>query len=128
MMRGVTAVAISLIWLIAVPAIKAVPQSAFSGVLTGVVLDESGKPAVNAIVTYQSAGGDTPHAVHTDARGHFTIAKLARDNYDLRASSHGMSSSWQKNVMVRIGQEKSVTLRLQSDSQVILTTVQAPQK
>jgi hypothetical protein len=128
MMRARMLAAVAVILLAGVPAMKAVPQGAFSGVLTGVVLDENGKPAVNAIVTYQSGGGDTPHAVHTDARGHFTIAKLARDNYDLRASSHGMSSSWQKNVMVRIGQEKNVTLRLQSDSQLLKATLQSPTK
>lgn len=119
MARAHTAVFLFSIWFGTVAETQAVPQSAYSGALTGVVLDESGKPAVNAIVTYQSGGGDTPHAVHTDARGHFTIARLARDNYDLRASAHGKSSSWQKNVMVRAGEEKAVTLRLQSDAELI---------
>lgn len=128
MIRALTLAAGFLICLIIFPLANASPQSAYSGVLTGVVLDESGKPAVNAIVTYQSGGGDTPHAVHTDAHGNFTITKLARDNYDLRASSHGMSSGWQKNVMVRAGQEKAVTLRLQSDSQLVRTTLQTPKK
>jgi hypothetical protein len=85
-----------------------------SAVLTGVVLGPGGKPVANAVVTYQSGGGDTPHAVHTDTHGRFSIPKLRRDNYDLRASSHGMYSTWQKNVMVRTGEQKSVTLQLTS--------------
>jgi len=128
MIRALTLTTVFLTCLMIFPLTNASPQSAYRGVLTGVVLDQSGKPAVNAIVTYQSGGGDTPHAVHTDAHGHFTITKLARDNYDLRASSHGMSSSWQKNVMVRAGQEKTITLRLQSDSQLVRATLQTPKK
>jgi hypothetical protein len=65
-----------------------------------------------AVVTYQSGGGHTAHVVHTDAAGRFKIVKLRRDNYDLRASSHGFYSNWEKNLMVRSGEVKSVTLRL----------------
>jgi len=50
--------------------------------------------------------------VHTDSQGHFTITKLRSDNYDLRASGKGVFSEWEKNVTVRSGQTKSVTLRL----------------
>jgi Carboxypeptidase regulatory-like domain len=94
-----------------------------SAVLTGVVLAPDGKPVANAMVTYQSGGGDTPHAVHTDAHGRFSIPKLRRDNYDLRASSHGMYSTWQKNVMVRTGEQKSVTLQLTSGSDLSKTAL-----
>lgn len=94
-----------------------------SAVLTGVVLAPDGKPVANAVVTYQSGGGDTPHAVHTDAHGRFSIPKLRRDNYDLRASSHGMYSTWQKNVMVRTGEQKSVTLQLTSGSDLSKTAL-----
>jgi hypothetical protein len=80
--------------------------------LTGVVLGPTGKPVANAVVTYQSGGGDTPHVVRTDAHGRFVIVKLRRDNYDLRASAQGTYSSWIKNVMVRIGENKTITLRL----------------
>ena len=83
-----------------------------TAVLNGVVLAPNGKPAANAVVTYQSGGGDTPHVVRTDAHGRFTIVKLRRDNYDLRASWRGMYSTWEKNIMVHSGQQKDVTLRL----------------
>ena len=83
-----------------------------AGVIAGVVLGPDDKPVPHASVTYQSSGGTAPHAVHADSQGHFTIAKLRSDNYDLRASGRGVYSEWEKNVTVRSGQTKSVTLRL----------------
>jgi Carboxypeptidase regulatory-like domain len=106
-----------------VPALQAIPQARNSATVTGLVLGPTGKPVPNAVVTYQSGGGDTPHVVHTDVHGRFTILKLRRDNYDLRASSHGLFSTWLKNVMVRSGEQKSVTLRLTSGAAVSKTAM-----
>jgi len=83
-----------------------------AGVISGVVLGPDDKPVPHASVTYQSSAGIAPHAVHADSQGHFTITKLRSDNYDLRASGRGVYSEWEKNVTVRSGQTKSVTLRL----------------
>ncbi len=83
-----------------------------AGVLSGVVLGPDDKPVPHASVTYQSSAGIAPHAVRADSQGHFTITKLRSDNYDLRASGKGVFSEWEKNVTVRSGQTKSVTLRL----------------
>jgi hypothetical protein len=83
-----------------------------AGVLSGVVLGPDDKPVPHASVTYQSSAGIAPHAVRADSQGHFTISKLRPDNYDLRASGKGVFSEWEKNVTVRSGQTKSVTLRL----------------
>jgi hypothetical protein len=87
-------------------------QGKGSGVLSGVVLGPDDKPEPHASVTYQSSAGIAPHAVRADSQGHFTITKLRSDNYDLRASGKGVFSEWEKNVTVRSGQTKSVTLRL----------------
>lgn len=87
-------------------------QKKGAGVLSGVVLGPDDKPVPHASVTYQSSAGIAPHAVHADSQGHFTITKLRTDNYDLRASGKGVYSEWEKNVAVRSGQTKSVTLRL----------------
>jgi hypothetical protein len=108
------------------PCVYGAPQSGHSAKLTGEVLSANGKPVAGAVVTYQSGGGDTPHAVRTDAHGRFTIVKLRRDNYDLRASSHGLFSTWEKNVMVRSGQVKSVTLRLTNGTETAKASVVAP--
>jgi Carboxypeptidase regulatory-like domain len=93
--------------------LSAIPQRrGGSGTLTGVVLGPDDKPVPHAAVTYQSSAGIAPHAVHADASGHFSITKLRSDDYDLRASSRGVFSEWEKNVAVRSGRTKSVTLRL----------------
>jgi Carboxypeptidase regulatory-like domain len=89
-----------------------VGQHKGAGVLTGMVLGPDDKPVSHASVTYQSSAGIAPHAVRADSQGRFTIAKLRSDNYDLRASGRGVFSEWEKNVSVRSGQTKSVTLRL----------------
>lgn len=83
-----------------------------SGVISGVVLGPDDKPAPHAAITYQSSSGDSPHAVHADSRGRFTITKLHTDNYDLRASANGVFSEWQKNFPVQSGRTSEITLRL----------------
>ena len=83
-----------------------------SGELTGIVVGPDDRPVPHASITYQSSAGLAPHAVSADSRGHFLITKLKADNYDLRASSKGVFSEWEKNVTVRSGGTKSVTLRL----------------
>jgi Carboxypeptidase regulatory-like domain len=82
------------------------------GSLIGVVIGPNDKPVPNAVVTYQSAGGDSPHVVRTDAKGHFSIPKLRVDNYDVRAAGNGVFSEWEKNISVKPNQIRSVTLHL----------------
>ncbi len=112
MRRALLFLAIFLLALAAARGVLAAPQSKGSSTLTGVVLGPDDKPVAHASVSYQSSSGNAPHAVHTDSHGHFTITKLKADNYDLRASGKGVFSDWEKNVTVRPGQTKSVTLRL----------------
>jgi len=83
-----------------------------SGSLIGTVIGPNDKPVPNAVVTYQPGGGEAPHIVRTDAKGHFTVAKLRVDNYDVRASGNGVFSEWEKNVSVKPNQIRSVTLHL----------------
>ena len=123
MRRSLRFLVINLALLFAVHTVYASPQGGNRATLSGAVLAPSGKPVANAVVTYQSGGGDTPHVVHTDARGRFTIAKLRRDNYDLRASSHGLYSTWLKNVMVRSGQQKALTLQLTNRADISKTAM-----
>ncbi|HEY2461292.1 MAG TPA: carboxypeptidase-like regulatory domain-containing protein [Candidatus Acidoferrum sp.] len=101
-----------LIVLVGAQTVSAAPQRSGSGVLSGVVLGPDDRPVPHASVTYQSSGGNAPHAVHADSHGHFSIVKLRSDNYDLRASGKGVFSEWEKNVAVRSGQTKSMTLHL----------------
>jgi hypothetical protein len=106
---------------------RANPQaSARHASLDGVVLGSDGKPVANAIVTYQSGAGDTPHAIHTDLHGRFHIVKMRGDNYDLRASAHGKYSSWQKNVMVRAGARNTLTLQLSDRGEIEKASTKQP--
>ena len=92
--------------------VSAAPQSKGTSKLTGIVLGPDDKPVANASVSYQVSSGSAPHVVRTDAHGHFTISKLKADNYDLRASGKGVFSEWQKNISLRSGATKQLTLRL----------------
>jgi iron complex outermembrane recepter protein len=95
------------------PSLRA--QSATSksaATIEGRVLDANGKPVPAAAVTCQSAAGIRPRIVHTDAKGHYSVTGLKQDAYDLRATSNGAYSDWEKNVPLRTGQTKEVTLRL----------------
>jgi hypothetical protein len=83
-----------------------------SCVFEGVVLGPDDKPVSHASITYQSSSGNDPHALRADARGHFRITGLVADNYDVRATSQGIFSEWEKNVTVRKGVPTNVTLHL----------------
>jgi hypothetical protein len=101
--------------LLATRSVLASPQRAQRGgtsVLTGVVIGPNDKPVARAAVSYQSSSGSGPHAVHTDAHGRFTITRLPADNYDVRASANGVFSEWEKNVTIRHGETRRITLHL----------------
>ena len=98
--------------LVGTRAVFAAPQHKGSSTLTGVVLGPNDKPVARAAITYQSSAGTAPHVVRTNAQGRFTIPKLVADNYDLRASANGIFSEWEKNVNIRNGETRTITLRL----------------
>ncbi len=114
MRRIVLFITIFLLALAAVRGVNAAPQRRGTGTATlnGVVLGPDDRPVAHAAVTYQSSGGNAPHAVHADSQGRFTISRLKADNYDMRASGKGVFSEWEKNITVHSGQTKNVTLRL----------------
>jgi len=112
MRRAFLLLSVFLLALLAARGVSAAPQSKGSSTLTGVVLGPDDKPVANASVSYQVSNGSAPHIVRTDAHGHFTISKLKADNYDLRASGKGVFSEWEKNVSLRSGARKELTLRL----------------
>jgi carboxypeptidase family protein len=101
-----------LVGLFAARTVLADPQGKSSGTLTGVVIGPDDRPVAHAVITYQSSGGNAPHAVHADAKGRFTISKLRSDAYEVRASGRGVFSEWEKNVFVRSGKTKDLTLHL----------------
>jgi Carboxypeptidase regulatory-like domain len=111
-----------------VPGVHAQTSKQLGTNISGVVLDANGKPVANAAVSCESSGGVRPRAVHADAKGHFVITGLKQDSYDLRASKNGAYSDWEKNIPVRKGQSKSVTLRLLNGNDALTGTIPAKQK
>jgi hypothetical protein len=112
MRRAFVLIAIFLLALVPVRGVSGAPQRKGSASISGVVLGPDDRPVAHAAVTYQSSGGNAPHAVHADSQGRFTISRLRADNYDMRASGKGVFSEWEKNITVHSGQTKNVTLRL----------------
>jgi uncharacterized membrane protein len=112
MRRTIVFLSIFLFTLAAVGSVSAVPQHKGSSTLSGVVLGPDDKPVAHASVSYQSSGGNGAHVVHTDSHGRFSITKLKADNYDVRASGKGVFSEWEKNITLRAGQTKDLTLQL----------------
>jgi hypothetical protein len=112
MRRAFVFLSILLLALVAVRGVFAAPQSKGSSTITGLVLGPNDKPVANASVSYQVSSGSAPHIVRTDAHGRFIIVKLKADNYDVRASGKGVFSEWEKNVTLRAGTTKELTLHL----------------
>jgi hypothetical protein len=99
-------------------------QSSASGTsIKGVVIGADGKPVPAAAVTCQSSAGIRPRVVHTDAKGHYVITGLKQDSYDLRATANGAYSDWEKNIPLRKGQTKEITLRLLNGNTAISGTL-----
>jgi len=96
--------------------------------IKGVVLGADGKPVPAAAVACQSSAGIRPRVVHTDKKGHYLITGLKQDSYDLRASANGAYSDWEKNIPLRKGQTKEITLRLLNGNTALSGTLPAKQK
>jgi hypothetical protein len=101
--------ALAILWVAGSPA--QTPKKG-GGTLAGIVLGQDGKPVDHAAVVCQSSGGVSPRVVYTDANGRFAITGLRQDNYDVRASASGYYSDWEKNIVVRNGQTREVTVKL----------------
>ena len=99
------------IGLVCVAGVQAQKKSSAT-TLSGVVLGADGKPVAAAGVTCETSSGMKPRAVHTDAKGKFVITGLKQDSYDLRASANGAYSDWERNIPLKLGQTKEVTLHL----------------
>src|SRR5712691_10661777 len=112
MRRALVLITFLLLALFTARCVCAAPQRKGSSTLSGVVLGPDDRPVAHASVSYQSSAGTAPHVVRTDSNGHFSISKLKADNYDLRASGKGVFSEWEKNITLRSGATKELTLRL----------------
>jgi hypothetical protein len=97
---------------VAIAGARAQTSSKSQTSIKGTVLGADSKPVAAATVTCQSSAGIRPRVVHTDDKGHYLISGLKQDSYDLRATSNGAYSDWEKNIPIRRGQQKEITLHL----------------
>ena len=123
---GAALIAIGLLLWIPTSSAQTTKKSSTS--IKGMVLDANGKPVAAAAVTCQSSAGIRPRVVHTDTKGHFLVTGLKQDSYDLRATSHGAYSDWEKNLPLRSGQTKDVTLRLLNGNTALSGVLPAKKK
>lgn len=96
--------------------------------IKGMVLGADGKPVPAAAVTCQSSAGMKPRAVHTDSKGHYVITGLKQDSYDIRASAKGAYSDWERNIPLKKGQTKEITLRLLNGNTALSGELPSKQK
>jgi len=120
------ALAFSLLFTCALPAQRKLDRGNIT--ITGVVLNADGKPVPAASVSCNSSAGIRARVVHTDKTGHYRITGLKEDSYDLRASTKGAYSDWEKNIPLRNGQTKEVVLRLMNGNTALSGTLPAKQK
>jgi uncharacterized membrane protein len=115
---------------LAVCASVAQAQTSKKGSVTikGIVVGADGKPVSAAAVTCQSSAGIRPRAVHTDSKGHYVVTGLKEDSYDIRASANGAYSDWERNIPLRKGQTKEITLRLLNGNTALSGNLPAKQK
>ena len=96
--------------------------------IKGIVLGADGKPVPAAAVTCQSSAGIRARIVHTDKKGHYAVTGLREDSYDVRASANGAYSDWEKNIPLRKGQTKEITLRLLNGNTALSGILPSKQK
>jgi uncharacterized membrane protein len=96
--------------------------------IKGIVLGADGKPVPAASVTCESSAGIRARIVHTDKKGHYIVTGLREDSYDLRASANGAYSDWEKNIPLRKGQTKEITLRLLNGNTALSGILPSKQK
>jgi hypothetical protein len=82
------------------------------GVLDGIVLSSKGAPVAFAEVFWQTADGQSPHAIRANGKGYFRIDGIRQGLYEVRAQGLGMTSQWEHNVWVPAGRVATLTLHL----------------
>jgi hypothetical protein len=99
-----------------------------STAIKGTVVGADGKAVAAAAVECQSAAGLHPRVAHTDAKGHYLFTGLKQDAYDIRATANGAYSDWQKNIPLRRGQTKEITLHLLNGNTALSGILPEPPK
>ena len=84
-----------------------------TGSVGGTVFERNGTPAAGAEVMLERSDGSAPSAVKTDSSGRYLFKFVLAGYYDIRASRGTATTVWKHNVMVHVGKETAIDLRLE---------------
>jgi hypothetical protein len=89
-------------------------QTLTTGALGGRILDETGRPVLEAIVTAREAAADLGQETDTGRRGVFSFGFLAPGEYELTVEQIGFAPRRLTGIQVRPGRSHAMTIRLRS--------------
>ena len=93
--------------------------SSGSGLVTGTVLNDLGKPVANAILTLENKASGHRQAAVTDAQGHYSLFNVPFNDYHLDAKAPGLNPT-SRNVAVHSSLPLKVNLSLASAGAVVV--------
>ncbi len=94
-------------------------QETTTGTIEGKVIDDTGKPIANAIVTI--AGAQGAKTAMTDAKGYFVVPFLKVGKYDVKAEASGYATVVQSDVMVKLNTRTQVPFTLPAGKMETIT-------
>lgn len=83
-----------------------------TGSVGGTVFEQNGRPAGGAEVVIERSDGSAPVAMPTNSEGRFLFKFVLAGYYDIRASQETAATVWKHNIMVHVGKETAIDLRL----------------
>ncbi len=98
-----------------------------SGILSGLVHDESGSPLPGAVVTLESPAVTGQLVQITDGQGRFNFLGLPPGRYDVRAELEGFSEVEHPNVTVTTRTELEIAISVAGVYETITVTAERPQ-
>jgi len=99
-----------------------------TGSITGTVVDPSGAPISDAVVTVHNVATNADHVVNTSDVGTFTITQLQPGQYNLKVDKKTFKSYVQKGITLQIDEVAQInaTLQVGSATETVVVTTSAP--
>src|SRR6266567_6523694 len=94
--------------------------------LAGTVSDQNGAAVPNVQVTIKNVATGVAKMVNTDDAGFYTMPNLIPGTYEVTASASGFKTTLQKDVILTVGAQQSLNLKLEVgevSQQVLVTAV-----
>ena len=95
----------------AAPALTLQAAASGSGLITGTVVSDQGKPVANALITLENKVSGHLQVAHTDTLGRFSLFNVPFNDYHLEAKAPGLSTS-HRNVGVHSNLPIPLTLSM----------------